>query len=453
MSNHIIDTPRCNLFVPMGMGKSVATLTALDTLFLGGESKPALVIAPLRVAKNTWPLEARKWQHLRHISVMPIIGNEDERRAALRFDASVYTINYENIEWLVNHYGERWPFSTVVADESTRLKNFRLKQGGRRARALGRVAHTKIKRYVGLTGTPAPNGLANLWGQMWFVDAGRRLGASFEAFKNRWFQVGYDGHGLKHLEFAEQQIHDKIRDVCLAIDPADYFDLDAPIIVNRYVDLPPKARIKYREMEKDMFTQIEGDKIEAFGAAARTQKCLQLANGAVYLNPKVEGEDDPRSREWKEVHDEKINELASIVEELNGAPLIVAYEFKSDLARIKRAFPEAKFFDDSRETEDTWNRGGISMLLAHPKSAGHGSNLQDGGHHICFFGHNWDLELYQQIIERIGPMRQMQSGHKRSVFIYHIIARDTVDELVMARRESKRSVQEILLDAMKRRKQ
>jgi SNF2 family DNA or RNA helicase len=448
---HILDVPRCAVWAGMGLGKTSSTLSALDMLFLLGESRPALVLAPLRVARSTWPDEVQKWEHLAGISIVPIVGSEDERRLALKFDAPIYSCNYDNLPWLVEHFGERWPFATVISDESTRLKSFRLKQGGARARALGRVAHTKVKRFVQLTGTPSPNGLADLWGQMWFLDAGQRLGRTYESFRQRWFQKSFDGYSVDPLPFAHEQIQDKLRDICLTVDAKDWFDLDEPIVNNIYVDLPARARIRYREMEREMFTQIEDRTVEAFGAAARTQKCLQLANGACYVDPLADSDDHPRAKEWREVHDGKLQALESIVEEANGMPVLVSYEFKSDLARILKAFPQARHLGSDPQTERDWNAGKIPMLLAHPKSAGHGLNLQDGSNIIVFFGHNWDLELYQQIIERIGPVRQKQSGHDRPVFIYHIIARDTVDEIVMARRDSKREVQDLLLEAMKRR--
>jgi SNF2 family DNA or RNA helicase len=450
ITGHILDVPRGGVWAGMGLGKTVSTLTALDVLALS-EPGPALVLAPLRVAKNTWPAESRKWEHLRDCQVMPIVGSETERRLALKHDAPVYTCNYDNLEWLVETLGDRWPFRTVVSDEATRLKGFRLKQGAARARALGRVAHTKVKRFIQLTGTPSPNGLQDLWGQMWFLDAGQRLGRTHESFKQRWFQKKYDGYGLQPLPFAQEQIHDRLRDLVVSIDAKDYFDLSEPIVNNIYIDLPVKARVKYREMERQMFTEVEGRDVEAFNAAARTQKCLQLASGAVYVNPEADTDQHPRAKEWREVHDLKLDALESVVEEAGGMPILVSYEFKSDLARILKAFPKARYLDDDPKTEADWNAGKIPMLVAHPKSAGHGLNLQDGSNIIVFFSHNWDLELYQQIIERIGPVRQAQSGHDRPVFIHHIIARDTVDELVMARRESKREVQDILLDAMKRR--
>lgn len=449
---HELDLERNAVWSFMGSGKTVSTLTALDILQMVGETDPALVIAPLRVAKSTWPNEALKWEHLRNVRVIPIVGSETERRKALKFDASVYTVNFDNVPWLVEYWGERWPHRTVVFDEATRLSGFRLKQGTAQARALGRVAHTKIRRFIEQTGTPAPNGLAKLWGQMWFLDAGRRLGSTYKAFTQRWFQKSFDGYSVEALPFAQEQIQDKLRDICLTIDAKDWFDLEAPIVNNVYVDLPVKARVHYKQMEREMFTQLEdGRTAEAFGAAARTQKCLQLANGAVYVDPDADSDAHPKAKEWREVHDVKLAALESIVEEANGMPVLVSYEFKSDLARILRTFKKARQLDADPQTEADWNAGKIPMLVCHPKSAGHGLNLQDGGNILVFFGHNWDLELYMQIIERIGPVRQKQSGHERPVFIYHIIARDTVDEMVMARRESKREVQDILLEAMKRR--
>lgn len=451
ITDRITDQKRTAIWAGMGLGKSVSTLTALDQMFIAGEDHPALILAPLRVAKNTWPSEARKWDHLRHVSVMPIVGSEEEKRSALRIDSPVYSVNYDNLVWLVEHFGDRWPFRTVISDESTRLKSFRLQQGGKRAAALARVAHTKIKRFIQLTGTPSPNGLADLWGQMWFIDAGQRLGRTYDSFRQRWFQKSFDGYGVNPLPYAQEQIQDRLRDVCMTIDAKDWFDLKEPIVNNIYIDLPPKVRRMYRDMEREMFMEFDGHEVEAFGAAARTQKLLQLANGAVYLNPDADTDLHPRSKEWREVHNEKIDALESVIEEANGMPVLVAYQFRSDLARLRAAFPSGRVLDADNATETDWNAGRIPILFAHPKSAGHGLNLQDGSNILALFGHDWNLEDYQQIIERIGPVRQAQSGHDRPVFIHHIIARDTMDEQVMERRESKRAVQDILLEAMKER--
>lgn len=447
ITGHILDVPRCAVWAGMGLGKSVSTLTALDMLFLAGESQPALIIGPLRVAKNVWPTEAKKWRHLRHVHVLPIVGSEAERRISLKYEASVYTVNFENLPWLVQFYGDRWPFTTVVADEATRLKGFRLRQGTERARALGRVAHTKIKRFIQLTGTPSPNGLSDLWGQCWFLDAGQRLGRTYESFRQRWFQKSFDGYGVDPLPYTQTEIQDRLRDICLSINAKDYFDLDEPIVNNVTVKLPPKARVKYREMEKQLFTELDGHEIEAFNAAARTQKLLQLASGAAYVgDPEAPGE-----RQWVEVHDAKLAALESIVEEANGMPVLCAYEFKSERARILKAFPKAVDLATD-EGFKTFLAGKSPLGIAHPKSMGHGiDGLQDVTNICAYFTSNWDLELDMQILERVGPVRQMQAGKDRPVFVHRIVAEDTVDELVMARRETKKEVQTLLLEAMKAR--
>ena len=442
IGGHILDVPRCAVWAGMGLGKTISTLTALDQLFMAGEDAPVLVLAPLRVAKTTWPEEAVKWNHLHQVEVVPIVGNEAERIRACNTRASVYTTNYENLVWLIKHYGDRWPFRTVVADESTKLKGFRLRQGGKRAQALASVAHTKVKRFINLTGTPSPNGLVDLWGQTWFLDGGERLGRTFSAFRARWFQKSFDGYGSTALPKAQVEMQDRLRDICLTIDAKDYFDLDEPIVNNIFIDLPIRARELYRDMEKQMFMELDGGhEVEAFNAAARTMKCLQIANGAAYI-------DDQQN--WKDIHDEKLQALEDIIEEASGAPVLVAYHFKSDLERLRHAFPTGRVLDANPQTIRDWNAGSIPILFAHPQSAGHGLNLQDGGNILVFFTHNWNLEERLQILERIGPVRQKQAGHERPVFIHNIIARDTVDELVLERVETKREVQDILLAAMKR---
>lgn len=439
--DHVIDVPRCAVWASMGMGKTTSILNAVDALTLTDDA-PVLVLAPKRVALSTWPEEAAKWSHLSALSIVPVIGNDRERRAALRVDANVHTINYENIEWLVEAWGDRWPYRTIVSDESTKLKSFRLRQGGRRARALGKVAHTKVKRFVELTGTCAPNGLQDLWGQMWFLDQGQRLGRTFAAFSSRWFRTKPNGFGIEPLPHAQAEIQDKLRDLCLTIDARDWFDLREPIVNNIYVDLPMSARKHYADMEKQMFMQLDEHEVEAFGAAAKTIKCLQIANGAAYVGDS--------NAQWKDLHAAKIEALESVVEEAAGAPVLVAYHFKSDLARLLKAFPAGRHLDADPATIKAWNAGQIPVLFAHPASAGHGLNLQDGGNILVYFGHWWNLEERMQILERIGPTRQMQAGYDRPVFVHNIIARDTVDELVIERVESKREVQDILIAAMKR---
>ena len=432
---------RCAIWAGMGLGKSVSTLTALDELDAVEDIYPVLVVAPLRVARTTWPSEVRKWKHLQHLQVMPVCGSLKERLAALRVKVPIYSTNFEQLPWLVEHFGDKWPFRTVVIDEATKLKGFRLRQGTQRAKALARVAHTKIRRIVLLTGTPSPNGLQDLWGQMWFVDKGDRLGRTYDAFKQRWFRASHTGFGVEATDQAQDQIQDALKDVCITIDAADWFDLEAPIVNRIMVELPPAAKVLYKDMEKKMFMELEGHEVEALNAVAKTMKCLQISSGAAYV--------DGGNAAWKVIHDEKLHALEEVLEEAAGMPVLVAYHFKSDLARLKAKFPQGRQLDSNPQTIDDWNAGLIPVLFAHPASAGHGLNLQDGGNILVFFTCNWSLEEHQQIIERIGPVRQLQAGHKRPVFIHFILATDTVDELVLERLQTKREVQDILLSAMK----
>jgi len=445
------DRPRSAIWAGMGTGKTAATLTAISEAQQCGESHPTLVLAPLLVAKETWPSEARLWSHLSALSVMPVVGTAKERLRALAFDASVYTTNYEALPWLIDHYKNRWPFGRVIADESTRLKSFRLRQGGSRAQALAKVAHTHVRNFIELTGTPSPNGLLDLWGQIWFLDGGKRLGRSFTAYRDRYFRIRPDGFGYDALPQAQDLIHNAIADVCLTIRSEDWFDLQEPFVVNRFVDLPIRARGHYKEMEDRFFTELSGRPVEAVNGASKSQKLLQIANGAVYVDPLTESDDAPiGGKEWREVHDVKIQALENIVNEFNGEPLLVAFHFKSDRERLLKAFPKATAMS-ARNANDTvrdWNAGKIPMLLVHPASAGHGLSLQHGGRVLVYFGHYWNLEHRQQVLERIGPVRQQQSGYDRTVYVINIIARDTIDELVLKRVETKATVQELLLEAM-----
>lgn len=449
IAEHMLSVPRNAVWAGMGLGKTVCALTAVDAKILAGYGRPTLVVAPLRVARDTWLEESRKWSHLSQVSVMPIVGTLAERRAALRYDASVYTTNYENLVWLVEQYGDVWPFEHVIADESTKLKGFRLRQGGKRARALGRVAHTKIKNFTELTGTPASNGLIDLWGQIWMLDGGQRLGRTFQAYKDRWFTASYDGYGVVPREGAQEEIQERLKDICLTVDAKDWFDLREPIVTNTYIDLPPKARRLYDDMEDKFFMSLAGHDIEVFNAAAKTQKLLQLASGAVYLDPAVNEDGSPLARQWREAHDIKLQVLDDIVEEANGAPVLVSYNFRSDLARIKELFPGCCDLA-TKEGMLAFKTGRFRVGAGHPQSIGHGvDGLQNVCNIMVNFSQDWNLESRLQFLERIGPMRQFQAGYTRPVFVYNILARDTIDELVMERVESKRSVQDILLAAMK----
>lgn len=455
----IADTPRCCLWAAPGMGKTVIVETLLADMYeLGGETHPTLVLAPLRVARTTWGKEAGKWNHLAGLDVVSVTGTAAERAAALKVDAPVYATNYDNLPWLRQHLGNKWPFRTVVADEATRLKSFRPKQGGTRAGALGEVSHL-ARRFIELSGTPASNGLKDLWGQLWFIDNGRRLGGTYSAFESRWFGYKRIKDALTHkpgivpviFPHAQEQIQERLKDVCLTLDPRDWFDLHEPIVAVVEVELPPKARAKYREMERDFYTQIEAHEIEAFNSASKSQKLLQLASGAIYVDPTADDDQQPKARAWVEVHDEKLQALESIVNEWNGTPILVAYHFKSDLARLLKWFPQARALQ-TQQDEDDFKAGLIPMLLLHPQSAGHGiDGFQNVSNVIVFFSHWWALEPHDQVIERVGPMRQLQIASGLEVFVYYIVAAGTVDADVIERHKTKGDVQQILLESMKRR--
>ena len=441
---HALEHPKCALWYPMGAGKTVTVLSALEILLLAGSKFfPWLVIAPPRVAIGVWTRENLKWAHLQGLKVVAISSENTtpaKRRAALKQRADVYTINYENIPWLVETLGNQWPFRGVISDESTRLKGFRLRKGTKRARSLAKVAH-KVGRWINLSGTPAPAGLIDLWGQTWFLDEGARLGRTFTAFMERWFRVNEYTRERTPLPFAEEEIHERVRDICMSIDLGDYLDVLEPFPVSVEVDLPAKAMRRYKEMENELFTVLKsGNELEAFNGAAKSAKCLQMASGAVYYD---------EQKNWEIVHDAKLDGLESVIEECAGNPLLVSYWWKHDKARLEKRFPYAREIKTQKD-EDDWNEGKILVGLVHPASIGHGANLQYGGHHFATFSEWWDVELNDQIFERIGPVRQLQAGFDRTVFKYSIVARGTIDELVQVRNTSKRSVQALLMEAAKR---
>lgn len=388
VSDHIARNRRCAVWAPPGFGKTVMTLSVLDALDSIEDVWPALVIAPLRVARDVWPEEPLKWNHLQHIGVSPLIGLEGDRRRGLDVPAHVYTINPENIPWLVKIHRHAWPYRTVVVDEATKLKSLRVSfqkhpksgkeyltgQGGVRAKALAQVAR-EFKRVIELTGTPSPNGLQDLWGQLWFLDAGRRLGRTYTAFRKRFFQTDQYSGEVTPLPFAREQIEGLVKDICLSLQVADWFDVEEPYVNNVYVKLPASARSVYRELEKEMFVQLAEGEVEAVNAAALTQKCLQLANGAAYL-----GEPGPGERKWATVHDEKLDALESLVEEAGGAPQLVMYEFKSDAARIKQRFGKHVADLGTAAGLAQFKKGRTAIGLGHPKSVGHGI---DGLQYVC----------------------------------------------------------------------
>ena len=437
------DHPRCNLHAGMGLGKTSIVLHMLARLIAEGWNEPVLVIGPKRVANDVWPREPADWPELSHLVVERITGPGWTRSRALDRPAHLHTINYDNVPWLVNSFERDWPFALVIADESPRLKGFRLRQGTQRAAALARVAHTpRVKRWINLTGTPAPNGLLDLWGQQWFIDGGKALGRSFRAFEQRWFCKAPGGGQYAPtipMPNAMREIHDAMRPTTLAIDAAQYFPTEAPIENTVYVEITGRPRALYRQMEREFIAQLREGTIEAPTAAVKTLKLLQLASGAVYHS----------DSSYETVHEGKCDALASIREECSGAPLLVVYQFVHELARIRDRFPGALVLADDPSAVDRWNAGDVRMLLLHPASAGHGLSLQHGGNNVVFFSTGWNLEHDQQVIERIGPARQKQSGYDRPVYVHRIVARGTIDEMVLRRQASKASVQELLLEMLR----
>lgn len=434
---------RCNLHARMGFGKTFTTMTWLVNNAID-LTDTTLVIAPLRVARDVWPHEAAEFPHLNGLQIVPITGSEKERKAAMRVIAPVYAVNYDNLVWLVEHWGAKWPYRTVIADESTRLKSFRLRQGSKRAQALSKVAHKHTDRWINLTGLPAPNGLKDLWGQQWFIDGGRALGLSHDAFMQRWFYRAPKGDGkyqelLPHRH-AQKEIEDAMRPTTMALDPRDWMDIKAPIETDVWVTLPPAARAQFQTMAKQFFADMVEGRVTASTSAVKSNKLLQLANGAIYYE----------ENRWSWVHDEKIAALESIIEEAGGAPVLVAYSFRSDLERLRKAFPASRVLERTDESVvHDWNAGRVPLLFAHPKSAGHGLNLQHGGNILVYFGQDWNLEDHEQILERLGPTRQKQSGYDRPVYVYYIMARETLDATVRSRRDGKLAVVTALMQALK----
>ena len=444
--DNILYNKRTAVFAGMGLGKTASTLEAIRQIKAVRPSLTVLIIAPLRVAQSTWPDEVRKWDSFKHLRVSVICGSAKARRDALLADADIYTINYENIPWLVEELKGDWFFDLIVADESTRLKGLRARQGTQRAKALAKVAF-KSEGFVELTGTPAPNGLLDLWGQMWFLDKGARLGKSFSAFQKEFFYPISRGGGAtrwvewKLQEGSDKRIKRRIEDVSITVNPEDYFDVAKNIFNDIVVELPREVMRQYRKFARELYLELEGgEEITAANAAVKTGRLLQMASGAVYV------EDSEGSDAYTVVHRAKIEALASVIEEANGAPVLCAYSYRHEVDRILKAFPYARVLDKSPQTIRDWNKGKIPLLLAHPASCGHGLNLQDGGNILVFFSCTWSLELHDQIVERIGAVRQAQAGHDRPTFVHYLIANGTLDEAVKERLATKRDILDVLLD-------
>ena len=444
--DNILYNKRTAVFAGMGLGKTASALEAIRQIKAVRPSLTVLIIAPLRVAQSTWPDEVRKWDSFKSLRVSVICGSAKARRDALLSDADIYTINYENIPWLVEELKGDWFFDLIVADESTRLKGLRARQGTQRAKALAKVAF-KSEGFVELTGTPAPNGLLDLWGQMWFLDKGARLGKSFSAFQKEFFYPISRGGGAtrwvewKLQEGSDKRIKRRIEDVSITVNPEDYFDVAKNIFNDIVVELPREVMRQYRKFARELYLELEGgEEITAANAAVKTGRLLQMASGAVYVG------DGEGSDAYTVVHKAKIEALASVIEEANGAPVLCAYSYRHEVDRILKAFPFARVLDKSPQTIRDWNAGKIPLLLAHPASCGHGLNLQDGGNILVFFSCTWSLELHDQIVERIGAVRQAQAGHDRPTFVHYLVAKGTLDEAVKERLSTKRDILDVLLD-------
>ena len=435
----LFDNKRCSLWAHPGLGKTSICYRLFDLMQMCGSNYfPALVVAPLAVARDVWPDEQRKWSDFTGLRVVNITGTSAQRAACLTYRAEVYTINYENLTWLVNFLGDRWPFRMVIADESTRLRGFRLmKKGTKRATALQSVAH-KTGRWINLTGTPSPHGLESLWGQQYFIDYGGRLGLTYGDFMSRWFVVSAYTREVTPRPGAREQIYAALADCTMALRAEDWLDVKEPHFFRKDVKLPDDARTHYRTMERKMFTELADNRILAINGAVKTLKLIQIASGSIY-----DANGDHHS-----LHEAKVEALRSLYDEL-GEPLLVVYHFKFDAERVVKEFPECRIYRGPNDAAD-WNAGKLRMMLIHPKSAGHGLSLQHGGRAVCFYTNTWDLELRLQALERIGPARQLLSGYDRAVLIYDLVAEATVDTDVLNRLEGRATEQEALMAARAR---
>lgn len=425
----IKDKRKCALFLDMGLGKSVTTLTAASEMLDDFLVQRILVIAPLRVANTVWKQEASKWDHLNHLNISIATGSEKSRLAALKSKADIYVINRENIPWLVRKMP--WKWDMVIIDESSSFKSMK----SQRFKSLKAVTKY-FKSVVLLTGTPSPNGVVDLWSQMYLIDNGQRLGRTITNFRSRFLhKVGYMGYNWEPNRDADKEIQELIKDVCITMSSEDYLELPERLDLNEYITLPTKVEKQYKELEKEFLLTLESGDIEALSAATLANKLLQMCNGAVY-------DSDGGTHI---IHDLKIQSVKEIIEDNPNETFLIAYNFKSDHQRLVKAFPQAKSLSKSGEEVDLWNKGKIKILLAHPASAGHGLNLQKGGSSIIWFGLNWSLELYQQFNARLH-----RQGQEKPVKIIHVIVEGGIDEKVMKALANKAKTQSDLLNYLKK---
>ena len=429
-SRFVEDRPACALFLDMGLGKTVAALTAVDRLVHDWlEVDRVLVIAPKSVALNTWAAEASKWDHLRRLRVSVAVGSAAQRRRALAEPSDVCVINRENTAWLVAECrASGWPFDMVVLDESSSFKD----PSTRRFKAL-RSVRPRIRRIVELTGTPSPNGLMDLWAQLWLLDMGRRLGRTLGDYRRRYFREGRRNGAVVYdwipVAGAAEAVTEAIGDVCLSMRASDWLEMPPVVDAGLSVDLGGRQHAAYRKFEREQLMSVDGEEIEAATAAALANKLLQYTGGAVY----------DADHGWHEVGTAKLEALEEIVEAA-GSPVLVYCQYRSERERITAAMPSATVFRGEPDVLARWNRGAIPVLLAHPASVAYGLNMQDGGHVIVWYSPTWNLELYQQANARLH-----RQGQRHPVMLYHLVAPGTIDEAVMASLRGKGGAQDALL--------
>lgn len=431
----ILEHPKAGMLLEMGLGKTVITLTAIDVLINElFEVDRVLVIAPKRVAEDTWTREHAKWDHLRHLRVSKVLGSPEQRRRALAVDADIYVIGRDNVVWLVEQCRQSWPFDMVVIDELSSFKNPQAK----RFRALKKVI-PKASRVVGLTGTPSANGLVDLWAEIYLLDRGERLGHTLGAFREKYFRPGarngYVVFKWEPLRGSREKIEAAISDICISMSADDYLTLPKRIDNLIPVKLSPQEMKQYKTMEAEQLLHIDDEDVVALNAAAVMTKLLQIANGSVYSH---EGN-------VVRLHDAKLEALLEIID-TTDSPVLIFYSYKHDLAAIKAAIPGARTLDGPEDIAE-WNAGRVQVLLAHPASVGYGLNLQEGGHVIVWYGLTWSLELYQQANARL-----YRQGQDKPVIIHHLIAEGTVDEQVMRALQEKDMSQAALMAALKERR-
>lgn len=436
--NWIVDKPQCCLFWEMGLGKSVVTLTAVQQLIDDCEISRVLVVAPKKVAETTWSTEAEKWEHLHDLRVVKVLGTEKQRCMALAQKADVYVTGRDNFVWLVGKYGGQLPFDALVIDELTSFKSAK----SQRFKAM-RISLPSIKRVIGLTGTPAPNGLIDLWAQMYCIDQGERLGKSISRYRETYFETHRWNNIVVRCDVkrgCEDVIRDKISDICLSMQAKDYLQLPDMITHTDTIRLSEKTMAAYAKFEKEKVLEFKAEhgsepaNILANSAAGLMNKLSQFANGAIY----------DEDRNVHEIHNEKTDRLAEIVEAANGSSVLVFYQYKHDIPRITAKLKgyRVRTYEGEKDL-NAWNAGKIDVLLAHPASTAYGLNMQQGGHYVVWFGTGWNLEHYQQANARLH-----RQGQQYPVTVYKLICAGTVDERAAAALEGKKGVQQSLLDSL-----